>query len=89
MNQSLREELGEPRLAQPPHHAAISEEQRHLLIEAIRALPALYREPFSLRHVHGWSYREIGEVLDMPVDTVETRLVRARRQLREALKGKV
>ncbi len=89
LNKSLREEFRGPSVAPPPHHAAISEEQRQLLIEAIRALPALYREPFSLRHVHGWSYREIGEVLDMPVDTVETRLVRARRQLREALKGKI
>ena len=52
-------------------------------------LPAIYREPFVLRHLEDWSYAEIGEVLGLSVDTVETRLVRARRLLREMLQGKV
>ena len=69
------------RLAVAETHAAVA--------DAIRSLPALYREPFVLRHVEGWSYRQIGEVMSMPVDTVETRLVRARRLLREALRDKV
>lgn len=67
----------------------VREEQHREVLDAIRALPALYREPFVLRHLNGWSYREIAEVMDMPVDSVETRLVRARRFLREALKGKL
>jgi len=57
--------------------------------EAIEALPLLYREPFVLRHLSGWSYREIAGVMNMPVDSVETRLVRARRILRESLAGKL
>lgn len=57
--------------------------------KAIQSLPALYREPFVLRHVNGWSYKEIAGVMDLPVDTVETRLVRARRMLRESLQGKL
>jgi RNA polymerase sigma-70 factor (ECF subfamily) len=52
-------------------------------------LPAIYREPFALRHLEGWTYAEIGTVLDLPLETVETRLVRARRLLREMLSGKV
>ena len=52
-------------------------------------MPVLYREPFVLRHVSGWSYKEIAAVLDLAVDSVETRLVRARRFLRESLKDKV
>ena len=60
-----------------------------MVLEAIRALPALYREPFVLRHLNDWSYQEIGDVMGMPVDSVETRLVRARRFLREALKDKL
>jgi len=59
------------------------------VMDAIKGLPALYREPFVLRHVNGWSYREIAGVMDMPVDSIETRLVRARRMLREALQGKL
>ena len=64
-------------------------ELRDTLLRAVEALPALYREPFVLRHLEGWSYAEIGDVLDLGVDTVETRLVRARRFLREMLNGKV
>ena len=41
---------------------------------------------FVLKHLEGLSYAQIGEVLGLPVDTVETRLVRARRLLREALR---
>ena len=68
-----------------PAEQVIADEQRAAVMSAVQALPALYREPLVLRHLEGWSYRRIAEVMDMPVDTVETRLVRARRQLREAL----
>jgi RNA polymerase sigma-70 factor (ECF subfamily) len=59
------------------------------VLDAVQALPALYREPFVLRHLSGWSYREIAAAMGMPVDSVETRLVRARRLLRDCLKDKV
>ena len=67
----------------------VHDERHGVVLEAIRALPALYREPFVLRHLNDWSYHEIAEVMGMPVDSVETRLVRARRFLREALKDKL
>lgn len=59
------------------------------VLAAIAGLPALYREPFVLRHLAGWGYQEIAETMSLPVDTVETRLVRARRMLREAVQKKV
>lgn len=77
-----------PETPAPPRIMA-DHEAYEAMRQAIEDLPALYREPFTLRHLEGWSYREIGELLDLPVDTVETRLVRARRQLRAALRGKV
>lgn len=55
------------------------------VLDAVQGLPAIYREPFVLRHLNDWSYRQIAEVMGLPVDSVETRLVRARRMLREAL----
>ncbi len=64
-------------------------EQHQEVLSAIQALPALYREPFVMRHLNDWSYRKIAEVMGMPVDSVETRLVRARRFLRESLKSKL
>ncbi len=69
-----------------PATAAISSEQHQRVLSTIKGLPAIYREPFMLKHLEGWSYAEIGEAMSLPVDTVETRLVRARRLLRESLK---
>ncbi len=72
-----------------PLHQLVADEGRRAVLQAIASLPELYREPFVLKHLEGWSYRQIGELLGLPPDTVETRLVRARRQLRERLAGKV
>ena len=52
-------------------------------LELARALPAEYREPLYLRAVRGMSYRQIADTLSLPVTTIETRLARARRMLRE------
>ncbi|MBI4579041.1 MAG: RNA polymerase sigma factor [Planctomycetes bacterium] len=72
----------------PDRQLAMKEEHERMLT-AIAQLPPLCREPFVLKHVEGWSYAEIGEVLGLPTDTVETRLVRARRLLREGLAGRL
>jgi len=68
-----------------PATALIDAEDHQRILDAIRDLPEIYREPFMLRHLDGWSYAEIGEAMSLPVDTVETRLVRARRKLRATL----
>lgn len=80
-----------PRTDRPtrPDDALLSTERERLVLDAVAGLPAIYREPFVLRHLNGWSYQQIGDLLEMPVDTVETRLVRARRLLRESLQGRV
>lgn len=72
-----------------PLGRVLRDELHETLFHAVEALPAIYREPFVLRHLEGWSYAEIGEVLGMPLESVETRLVRARRLLRESLQGKL
>jgi RNA polymerase sigma-70 factor (ECF subfamily) len=77
------------RKGETPFGAAAGDEMRELLLRTVQALPAIYREPFVLRHLEDWSYAQIGEVLGLSVDTVETRLVRARRLLREMLRGKI
>jgi RNA polymerase sigma-70 factor, ECF subfamily len=82
--------------AQIPDHrpvamlrTSVGREVEATVLQAVRALPGLYREPFVLRHLESWSYSEIADVLNLTVETVETRLVRARRLLREMLQGKV
>lgn len=46
-------------------------------------LPDGYREPLILKAVRGMSYREIGRVMGLPETTIETRIARGRRMLRE------
>jgi RNA polymerase sigma-70 factor, ECF subfamily len=62
----------------------MSEEARKVL-EAARSLPEEYSEPLLLRAVQGLSYRAIGQIMGLPETTIETRIARARRMLREKL----
>ncbi|MEQ1953812.1 sigma-70 family RNA polymerase sigma factor [Mesorhizobium sp. CN2-181] len=48
---------------------------------AIAALPEPFRETLVLRDINGLSYREIADMLDVPLGTVMSRLARARGQL--------
>ena len=89
VTQPLAHDVAAKATAKAPPDELIAEERKELMLTAIQSLPVLYREPFVLRHLQEWSYREIGELLGLPVDTVETRLVRGRRLLREMLQGKV
>ncbi|MFQ5590026.1 MAG: RNA polymerase sigma factor [Phycisphaerae bacterium] len=82
-----RVRTGEPGSA--PVGQVAGDEQHQYVMSAIQALPPLYREPFVLRHMQGWTYRQIAEVMGVRPSSVETRLVRARRLLREALKDKM
>lgn len=47
------------------------------------SLPEGYREPLLLKAVHGLRSRQISEILGIPEATVDTRVSRARRMLRE------
>jgi RNA polymerase sigma-70 factor, ECF subfamily len=53
------------------------------ILQQMAELPLKYREPLMLRAIKDMSYQQIGEVLELPVTTVETRISRARRMLRE------
>lgn len=53
------------------------------LVSALDAIGEEFREVLVLVTVEGLSYREVSEVLDVPVGTVTSRLSRARRMLRD------
>jgi RNA polymerase sigma-70 factor, ECF subfamily len=53
--------------------------------QAIEDLPENYRMPVILADVEGFSYKEIAEILDIPVGTVMSRLHRGRKGLQKAL----
>ena len=65
-----------------PESLAEREEARRLMRLA-QDLPEAYREPLLLRCVRGMSYRAISGITGLPETTVETRIARGRRMLRE------
>lgn len=58
-------------------------EEGRRLMDLAKSLPDGYREPLLLKCVQGMSYKEIGEAMGLPDTTIETRIARARRMLRE------
>ena len=55
--------------------------------EAIEQLPVIFREVILLCDVEDASYREIAEILSIPVGTVMSRLSRARRAVRDHVRS--
>ncbi|MDR5694388.1 MAG: sigma-70 family RNA polymerase sigma factor [Armatimonadota bacterium] len=53
--------------------------------KALSQLPAPFRMAVVLADIEGFSYKEISEILDIPLGTVMSRLHRGRQQLRQAL----
>jgi RNA polymerase sigma factor (sigma-70 family) len=58
-------------------------ELQQIVAEEIELLPAVYGGVFTLFLVQEMSYEEIAEVTMLPLNTVKTRLFRARMMLRE------
>jgi len=58
-----------------------------LVQRAVAGLPVHHREALILCEVEEMSYREIAEILTIPIGTVMSRLARARKAVRESLLG--
>jgi RNA polymerase sigma-70 factor (ECF subfamily) len=71
-----------------PEEQMILSELQTTVRDAIEKLPDKYKSVVVLRYLHDLSLQEIGEVLDLPVTTVKTRVHRAREALRLKLEGK-
>lgn len=70
-----------------PEDAYLEAQRRRELQNAINGLKEKYRNILILFYFQGLAYETIGEILKIPVKTVETRLYRARKQLRSELTG--
>ncbi|MEN6425434.1 MAG: sigma-70 family RNA polymerase sigma factor [Phycisphaerales bacterium] len=78
----------EPGYADDP---AVDLERRELcgrVLEAVRGLPPKYREVFVLAHSGELTYAQMAEVLDVPITTMQIRLVRARQMVRNQVAGR-
>lgn len=68
-----------------PDQAILDAETHELIEAAIAKLPEGYRDVYVLADVEGLSNAEIGEMLEMSVPAVKSRLHRARLAMRDAL----
>ena len=58
-------------------------------MEALQELEETYREPLSLFYLKNMAYKDIAEILDIPIGTVMSRLARGKARLKEKLSGKL
>ena len=66
----------------------IEKEKKSQLLKAIQSLPEKYREVFIMQHSGDLTYNQISEILDMPITTVQIRLVRARKMIYDKIINK-
>jgi RNA polymerase sigma-70 factor (ECF subfamily) len=59
--------------------------ESRMLNDALGELPLNFREVLVLRELEGLSYKEISELIGVPIGTVMSSLARGRERLREAL----
>jgi RNA polymerase sigma-70 factor (ECF subfamily) len=60
-------------------------DDNRMLQAALELLPVQFREALVLREIEGLSYKEISEVMQIPIGTVMSSLARGRERLREKL----
>jgi RNA polymerase sigma-70 factor (ECF subfamily) len=57
------------------------------VVEALGQIDELYRAPLALFYLEEHSYKEIAEILEVPLGTVQSRIARGKAQLQKALGG--
>jgi RNA polymerase sigma-70 factor (ECF subfamily) len=72
-----------------PPETATAHERQAVIRSAIAQLPERQREAVALYTFEQMTYREIAEVMQMPINTVKTLIHRARANLARALEGLV
>jgi len=75
---------GSRALATDPETLLIQGRDRTQVNELVATLPAEFREVIVLREIEDLSYREIADVVGIPIGTVMSRLSRARKLLHDA-----
>ena len=90
--QELKESAGiEPDIRVPAGNAetvpaaAGKQELRRMVTDALETLTSDARAVVVLKDIEGCGYEQIGEILDIPVGTVKSRLHRARLELKDRL----
>jgi RNA polymerase sigma-70 factor (ECF subfamily) len=83
--EEYREKLMAGSITQSPEKIMMRRQIAKLLETAIARLPDTFRPVFVLREIEGLSVEDTAEALQIPEETVKTRLFRARRRLQKEL----
>jgi RNA polymerase sigma factor (sigma-70 family) len=70
-----------------PETALIEKKNSQAVREALESIPFEYREVLILREWEELSYKEIAQIVDVPLGTVMSRLSRGRRELHDRLRA--
>lgn len=70
---------------QTPEQVYLKKENQDVLQAHIMALGEDYRAAFLLKYMEQLSYKEIGDILQLPITTVQMRIHHAKRKLRTGL----
>jgi RNA polymerase sigma factor (sigma-70 family) len=87
MTQAMDGEEDLPVAAATPESLLIGRCDADAVRRAIEQLPVIFREVILLCDVEEASYREIAEILSIPMGTVMSRLARARKTVRASLRS--
>ena len=68
-----------------PETLLLREADAHSLQQTLEELPSTFREVLVLVEMEGLSYKQVAQMLGIPIGTVMSRLTRARHRLRESL----
>lgn len=68
-----------------PEQTLLMSEDREVVVRLLEELPTEFREVVVLRDVEDLSYKEISDVVGVPIGTVMSRLNRARHRLQQRL----
>ena len=80
--ETLEDQVAQPEREDAPAWASLGPEALH---GALERLPEEFRTVYRLHALEGRSYQEIAQSLGIPKATVGTRLIRARRRLKDLL----
>lgn len=88
VSKALAEGTGRRELESPIEFLARDEDTR-LLYEAIESLDSGHRAAIILRHIEGFRYSQVAEILQKPVGTVKWQVGRTMVELRTVLSGRM
>lgn len=72
-----------------PYESALDRETEALIEQALAQVNPNFRAALVLREIEGLSYEEIGEILEISLGTVKSRILRGRDALRKQLAGRL